>query len=103
MDRVGENKTSVDFEAVRQHPRFNANSRIRIHWTDWSGDCDIVCSCDGVCTDVAIGGVGMYTLNEFAAGDVVGIEFLDSPLPIYQARVIYRNGFDYGLEFLNMV
>lgn len=89
--------------AIRQHPRFQANSKIRLHWTDWSNDCDVVCNCEGICTDVAVGGIGAYSVNEFAAGDVVGVEFVDAPLPIYQARVIYRNGYDYGLEFLNIV
>jgi hypothetical protein len=103
MTRSIQHKASVDVNASRQHPRFQADSKIRLHWTDWSSDCDVVCSCEGICTDVAIGGIGAYTVAEFAAGDVVGVEFVDAPLPIYQARVIYRNGYDYGLEFLNMV
>ncbi len=93
---------SID-ESARQHPRFAANSKIRLHWIDWSNDRNAPCNCDGICTDVAVGGIGAYSVNEFAAGDVVGIEFVDAPLPVYQARVIYRNGYDYGLEFLNMV
>lgn len=90
--------------STREHPRFTVNSRVRLHWTDFSSDdADIACSCDGVCTDVAVGGIGLYTVSDFAAGDVVGVEFLDSPLPIYPARVVYRNGYEYGLQFLNVV
>jgi hypothetical protein len=103
MDRLVENKATVNVSASRQHPRFQANSKIRLHWTDWSNDCDVVSSCEGICTDVAIGGIGVYSVNDFAVSDVLGVEFIDAPLPIYQARVIYRNGYDYGLEFLNMV
>jgi hypothetical protein len=103
MDRSAENNALADVSATRQHPRFQADSKIRLHWTDWSNDCDVVCSCEGICTDVAIGGIGAYTVNEFVAGDVVGVEFVDAPLPIHQARVVYRNGYDYGLQFLNIV
>lgn len=93
-----------DVSASRAHPRFQVDSKIRLHWTDWSSEeCDVACSCDGLCTDVAIGGIGISTANEFLVGDVVGVEFVDSPLPIYQAKIVYRNGDNYGLQFLNMV
>src|SRR5512144_74717 len=104
MNGFIESRAMAEENTIRQHPRFQANSRVRLHWTDWSNDeADVVCSCEGICTDVAIGGIGVYTVNDFAAGDVVGVEFMDSPLPIYQARIVYRNGYDYGLQFLNMV
>jgi hypothetical protein len=103
MSTSAGDKALVDVSVSRQHPRFQANSKIRLHWTDWSNDRDVVCSCEGICTDVAIGGVGVYSVNDFAVSDVLGVEFVDTPLPIHQARVIYRNGYDYGLEFLNIV
>lgn len=104
MEQPFESNARMLANATREHPRFQANSKLRLHWTDASSQgSDFVCSCDAVCTDVAVGGIGAYTVTEFVAGDVVGVEFLDAPLPIYQARVIYRNGFDYGLQFLDIV
>ncbi len=104
MSVFAEARPMAEVNASRAHPRFQVNSRVRLHWTDWSNEeCDVACSCEGMCVDVAIGGIGIHTANEFLVGDVVGVEFIDSPLPIYQARIVYRNGDDYGLQFLNMV
>jgi len=94
----------MESNPTRQHPRFTAHSVIRLHWTDWGEERpDTQRSFGGVCTDVAIGGIGAYTVSEFAIGDVLGVEFVDTPLPILQAQVVYRNGFDYGLKFLDIV
>jgi hypothetical protein len=90
-------------DTAREHPRFEAHSVIRLYWTDLTEKSDEVRSCSAVCTDIAIGGIGAYTVNDFAVGDVLGVEFLETPLSIMAARIVYRNGFDYGLKFLDIV
>ncbi len=82
----------------RAYPRFEANTPVRLFWTDGSYR-----QCEGVCTDVAVGGVGVYAMADFHVDDYVRIEFPGLPLPSYKARIVYRNGFDYGLYFLEIV
>jgi PilZ domain len=89
---------------TRKHPRFRARSVVRVHWNE-SPDRkqDGARNCSGVCTSIAVGGIGVYMVSEFAVGDRLGVEFLDQPSSIMQAEIVYRNGYDYGLKFLDVV
>jgi PilZ domain len=58
---------------------------------------------DGLCTVVAVGGMGVEVAAKFDIGEVVQVEFVDVTQPPLQAKIVYRNGYEYGLSFLDLV
>jgi hypothetical protein len=83
--------------ARRKYHRFNVDSPVRlsIDGTDRKYD--------GVCTVVAVGGMGVQVAAKFEIGENVEVEFIETEQPTLQARIVYRNGYEYGLSFLDIV
>jgi hypothetical protein len=84
--------------ALRRYPRFEASSAVRLHRTDGSGRHH-----EGICKVVAVGGIGIEIPVEFAVGEELEAEFLATPSAPCRARVVYRRGDEYGLQFLDIV
>jgi hypothetical protein len=87
--------------SMRQYPRFQLDVRMLVHLfregntvTFW-----------GRSTSLGQEGIGATLTGEMQIGDVVALEFTVplSPHPIkLRAIVRYKNGFQYGFEFLAM-
>ncbi len=58
---------------------------------------------DGLCTVVAVGGMGVQVAAKFDVGETVEVEFIDVTQPPLQAKIVYRNGYEYGLQFSEIV
>ena len=103
MRRMGDSGAALqqsEASAIRKHPRFEARSVVHVHWRDSVAGRR---TSSGICTDVAIGGMGLYMVADLAVGDILDIEFLDQPESPMKAEIVYRNGFDYGLRFLEIL
>lgn len=83
--------------AQRKYHRFNVDSPVRLS-VDGTGR-----KYDGVCTVVAVGGMGVQVPAKFDVGENVEVEFVETEQPALQARIVYRNGYEYGLSFLDIV
>lgn len=82
---------------ARKYPRFEVNSEVRLHRTDGSNRHH-----DGACNVVAIGGIGVVMTADFDIGEEVEAEFVGSPSVPCRARIVYRRGQEYGLQFLEI-
>lgn len=81
----------------RRYHRFNVDTPVRIS-VDGSDR-----KYDGLCTVVAVGGMGVQVAAKFDVGETVEVEFVGVAQPELQAKVVYRNGYEYGLQFLEIV
>jgi hypothetical protein len=81
----------------RRYPRFDAEAPVRL------GKSGSDRACEGKCVKVAVGGIGVHAPADFAIGDEVEVEFVSAPSAPHRARIVYRNGTEYGLEFVEIV
>lgn len=58
---------------------------------------------EGRCTVVAVGGMGVEVAAKFDVGEIVEVEFVDVTQPPLQAKIVYRNAYEYGLQFLEII
>ena len=109
-NKVGVVSTSIDdmagpaagkksWTTARQFPRFQLDVRILVHRFHNGAHVTVW----GRSTTLGVEGIGATLTGEMEIGDVVGLEFSVplSPHPVkLRASVRYRNGFQYGFEFL---
>ncbi len=82
---------------LRRYHRFNVDTPVRLS-VEGSDR-----KYDGLCTVVAVGGMGVQVAAKFDVGETVEVEFTDVSQPALQATIVYRNGYEYGLQFLEIV
>jgi hypothetical protein len=95
-DAVPEKKSS---RSMRQFPRFELDVRVLVHVFREGKNTTIW----GRSTMIGVEGIGATLTGDLEVGEVVGLEF---SVPLCQqavklrGSVRYKNGFQYGFEFL---